>query len=79
MTHSVQEIFAEAAELGENDRAALAGLLLTSLEPTPDTKLDESWVQEIQRRVRAHEAGQIAEVSWEEARTRLWARFSNDR
>ena len=79
MTHSVEEIFAEAAELGENERAALAGLLLTSLEPIPDAKLDESWVREIRRRVRAHESGDVAEVSWEEARARLWARFTNDR
>ena len=79
MTHSVEEIFAEAAELDENDRAALAGLLLTSLEPIPDTTLDESWVKEIRRRVRAHEAGEITEVPWEEARARLWARFNNDR
>jgi putative addiction module component (TIGR02574 family) len=79
MTHSVEEIFAEAAELGENDRAALAGLLLTSLEPLPDVKLDDSWVQEIRRRIKAHEAGEISEVSWEEARARLWARFSTDR
>ncbi len=79
MTHSVEEIFAEAAELGESDRAALAGLLLTSLEPTPDAKLGESWVQEIRRRISAHEAGQISEVSWEEARARLWARFTADR
>jgi putative addiction module component (TIGR02574 family) len=79
MTHSVEEIFAEAAELGENDRAALAGLLLTSLEPVPDAKLDDSWVQEIRRRIKAHETGEISEVSWEEARTRLWARFSTDR
>ena len=79
MTHSVEEIFAEAAELGENDRAALAGLLLTSLEPMPDAKLDESWVQEVRRRFRAHEAREIPEVSWEEARARLWARFNTDR
>ena len=79
MTHSVEEIYAEAVELGENDRAALAGLLLNSLEPPADDRLDEAWVTEIKRRIRSLESGEAKEVSWEEARARLWARFNNDR
>jgi putative addiction module component (TIGR02574 family) len=79
MTHSVEEIYAEAVELGESDRAALAGLLLNSLEPPADDRLDEAWVKEIKRRIRSLESGEATEVSWEEARARLWARFNNNR
>ena len=79
MTHTVEEIFAEAVELGEGDRAALAGMLLHSLEPAPDARMDEAWVKEIRRRIKAHESGELTSVSWEEARARLWARFGSHR
>jgi len=79
MTHTVEEIFAEAVELGESDRAALAGMLLHSLEPDPDARMDEAWVKEIKRRIKALESGEVEPVSWEEARARLWARFGSHR
>ena len=79
MTHTVEEIFAEAVELGESDRADLAGMLLHSLEPHPDARMDDAWVKEIKRRIEAHKSGQMESVSWEEARARLWARFGSHR
>ena len=79
MTHTVQEIFEEAVELGERDRADLAGMLLHSLEPHPDARMDEAWVKEIKRRIKALETGEVKPVSWEEARARLWARFGSHR
>ncbi len=51
MSHTIEEIFAEAVELQENDRAALAGMLLHSLEPSPDARMDDAWVEEIKRRI----------------------------
>jgi putative addiction module component (TIGR02574 family) len=79
MSHTIEEIFAEAVELQENDRAALAGMLLHSLEPSPDARMDDAWVEEIKRRIKALEAGEVKSVPWEEARARLWARFGSHR
>ena len=78
MTHTIEELFAEAVELGERERASLAGMLINSLEPAADSKLDESWIAEIKRRIHALENGEVAEVSWEEVRSRLWAHFKHD-
>ena len=78
MTHTVEELFAEAVELGERERASLAGMLITSLEPPADSKIDESWIAEIKRRVRSLESGETTAVPWEEVRSRLWARFKQD-
>jgi putative addiction module component (TIGR02574 family) len=79
MTHTIEEIFAEASELRENDRAALAGMLLHSLEPAPDAGTDDAWEKEIRRRVKALASGEVKEIPWEEARARLWARFGSHR
>lgn len=78
MTHSVEELFAEAVELGERDRASLAGMLINSLEPPADSRLDESWIAEIKRRIHALDSGELTEVPWEEVRARLWAHFKHD-
>ncbi|MEP6484200.1 MAG: addiction module protein [Rudaea sp.] len=78
MTHTVEEIFAEAVELGERERASLAGLLIHSLEPSRDSRVDESWLVEIKNRIRAMDSGGVSEVPWEEVRARLWARFNQN-
>ena len=59
MSHTIEEIFAEAVELQESDRAALAGMLLHSLEPSPDARMDDAWIEEIKRRIKALESGEV--------------------
>ena len=39
------EIFREAVDLPQNDRATLAGLLIDSLEGPPDPDLDAAWAE----------------------------------
>ena len=76
MSKTFTEIFREAADLPEHDRATLAGLLIESLEGEPDPDVDAAWAAEIERRVAEVEAGTVKTVPWEEVRRRLLARLN---
>jgi putative addiction module component (TIGR02574 family) len=71
MPKTVNQIFLEAADLPENDRATLAGLLIDSLEGPPDPDIEAAWAAEIERRVAEVEAGTVKTIPWEEVRQRL--------
>jgi putative addiction module component (TIGR02574 family) len=71
MTRSVLELFREASDLEERDRATLAGLLLESLEGEPDPDVEATWAEEIDRRVRQIDAGEVDLVPWEDVKERL--------
>ena len=71
MPKTVNQIFLEAADLPENDRATLAGLLIDSLEGAPDPNIEAAWAAEIERRLAEVEAGTVKTIPWEEVRRRL--------
>jgi putative addiction module component (TIGR02574 family) len=75
MSRTVEDLIREAAELPEQDRAALAGLLIESLEGPPDPDVDAAWAAEIERRVADVDAGRVTTVPWEEVRERLRQRL----
>ncbi len=74
MTATVVELFDAARSLADGDRAALAGLLLESLDVPADSGVDAAWAQEIERRVREIDAGSVQSIPWETLKTRLLAR-----
>ena len=76
MSRSFADIWKEAAELSEQDRAALAGLLIESLEGESDDEVAAAWKGEIERRVAELEAGTVQTVPWEDVRRRLLDRLN---
>lgn len=73
MKASSSEIFRQALDLAERDRAMLAGLLIESLEgEEPDQDLEAAWKDEIQRRVRELDSGDVKTIPWEEVKNRLF-------
>jgi putative addiction module component (TIGR02574 family) len=76
MSRTFTELWREAAELSEEERASLAGLLIESLEGEPDRDVEAAWSAEIQRRVAEIEAGTAKTVPWEEVRQRLIDRLN---
>ena len=76
MPKDFNEIFREAAELSEQDRATLAGLLIESLEGEPDPEVEAAWAAEIGRRVAELDAGLVKTIPWEEVRQRLLDRLN---
>ena len=79
MSRSVNELFREAKALSEGERAELAGLLLDSLEGAPDDDVEAAWAEEIERRVRQLDSGEVTTIPWEEVRAKLFARLNEER
>lgn len=78
MGRSVHEIYREASELSERDRAELAGMLITGLESQPDPEVEAAWAEEVERRVRQIDAGEVQTIPWEQVRADLFARVSDE-
>jgi putative addiction module component (TIGR02574 family) len=72
---SADEILNEALSLPANERAALAGTLIESLD---DDATDEDfvglWSAEIKRRIDDLDAGRVQRVPWSQVRQRLFER-----
>ena len=68
MARDLKEIFSEAAQLPERDRATLAGLLIETLNPADESDVEAAWSEEIKRRVADIEAGTVELIPWEEVR-----------
>jgi putative addiction module component (TIGR02574 family) len=76
MSRAFTELWREAAELTEEERASLAGLLIESLEGEPDPDVEAAWAAEIEQRVAELEAGTAKRIPWEEVRQRLIDRLN---
>jgi len=72
------ELLAAALRLSEEERAALAGELIQSLEREVDPDAEAAWSAEIRRRLARVDAGIAATVSWSEARRRIHAAATGD-
>lgn len=79
MSRNVAELFREASELSETDRAELAGRLLETLQGEPDADVELAWAEEVERRVRQIDSGEVKTISWDEVRTKLYARLNAQR
>jgi len=68
-----RQLFREALELDQQDRVDLVKLLIDSLDPATEQDVEEAWVQEIERRTAALDAGTAETIPWETVRARLRA------
>lgn len=71
MRLSRKEIFEEALHLDEGERAALASLLIESLDMEVEEGVEAAWAIEIERRVVELDCGTAVSVPWEEVNARL--------
>ena len=79
MARNIADLFHEASQLPETDRAELAGRLLESLQNEPDEGVEVAWAEEIERRVRQIDSGEVTTIPWEEVRAKLYARLHDQR
>jgi len=68
MTQEARELLQKALALPDNERAELAGNLISSLDATVDPDVDAAWQAEVMRRLREVQSGKVGTVSWEEVR-----------
>jgi putative addiction module component (TIGR02574 family) len=73
MTKEVSELLQRALALPAEARAALAGSLLDSLDDSVDASAEESWRQEIARRIEELDAGKVKPIPWAEASRQITA------
>jgi putative addiction module component (TIGR02574 family) len=66
MTQEAHELLQKALALPENERAELAGNLISSLDATVDQDVDAAWQQEVVRRLHGVQSGEVETISWEE-------------
>jgi putative addiction module component (TIGR02574 family) len=66
MSPGADAIFAAAISLPLDDRIALAEKLLDSLQGTMQREIDQAWVDEAERRLRAYEQGDSKAIPAEE-------------
>jgi len=76
MSRTFTDVWKEAAELSDEDRATLAGLLIESLEGEPDLDVEAAWAAEIEKRVAELDAGTVESIPWEQVRQRLVDRLN---
>ena len=78
MTDLARNVLRDALALDEKDRAALAGVLLESLDSEQDEGVEEAWAAEIRRRTAELNSGEVETVPWEDVRERLFRKMRGD-
>ena len=79
MSTTMHDLFRQAAQLDEHDRATLAGLLLESLDHEVDENVESAWEQEIARRLAELDTDTVQRVPWEEVKAQLMRRTGAER
>jgi len=76
MGTTTQKLYEEAMKLDPDERVALTGLLIESLEPETEEGVEEAWIAEIERRMAELDSGAVQTIPWEEVRARLFGSSS---
>ena len=66
-----KQILLDALQLSDEERAAIAGELIESLDTEVDADAEAAWAAEIHRRVQELRTGRAQTVPWAEARRRI--------
>lgn len=77
-TMDPKQLLAEALRLPVEQRAALAGELIQSLDSEVDEDAEAAWSAEIRRRLGRLDSGLARTVPWSEARRRILAAAGRD-
>ena len=73
MERNLKEVLQDAVQLPERDRAALAGLLIETLDPVSEPDVEAAWSEEIKRRLAEVDSGTVELISWEDVRAELFS------
>ncbi len=66
MTSDLKEIESSALKLDEKHRTELAKRLINSLDEQVDEKIEQAWIDEINRRKEEIKSGKVTPISGEE-------------
>lgn len=68
-----KQLLTEALQLSDEERAALAGELIQSLDREVDSDAEAAWAEEIRARIDRLDVGTAKTIPWSEARRRIHA------
>lgn len=71
MATTTNELFQRALSLKEDERAALASLLLESLDMEVEKGVEAAWLEEVERRMAELDSGAAKGIPWEDVKARL--------
>jgi putative addiction module component (TIGR02574 family) len=71
MTQQVDKLYQEASRLPLAERAALAGLLVDTLEGAVDPEVEKAWREEVIRRIAELDAGEVTTIPWQQVRSKV--------
>jgi putative addiction module component (TIGR02574 family) len=77
VTQEASDLLKKALALPEQDRAALAGVLIDSLDAPADASAEEAWNDEIARRIGDIDSGKTRTIPWEELRRRITTKLND--
>jgi putative addiction module component (TIGR02574 family) len=77
MATSIEEITKGIVELPRHQRLALVRLLLDLNRPGTGEEIDAAWDEEIRARVKAVYESRVADISYEQIKKEMAARFSS--
>ena len=69
------ELFKKALQLDESERAALAGMLIDSIDSDVEEGVEAAWMIEIERRIAELDAGTVETMPWDAVRDGLRRRL----
>ncbi len=75
MATSATDIFKQAIQLNEEERAELASLLIESLDEPAEVGVEAAWAVEIERRMAELDSGSAKTLPWDEVREKLYGRL----
>jgi putative addiction module component (TIGR02574 family) len=75
MERDAAEVLKDALALSPEVRAVLIDSLIGSLDQAVDAAAEETWREEIHRRLQEIDSGAVPLIPWEEARRRLRSRL----
>ena len=77
MERNLNDVFQQAVQLPERDRATLAGLLIETLDPVSEPDIEAAWSAEIERRLSEIDAGIVELISWDDVRSELFGELES--
>lgn len=79
MERNLNDVFQEAVQLPEGDRATLAGLLTETLDPVSEPDIEAAWSTEIERRLVEIDGGTVELIPWDDIRSELFGESESKR
>ena len=68
MSDEAKKLLEEALKLPVRQRARLVSSLIDSLEEGDEADVEQAWIEEVHKRARELETGQVRGLTWAEAR-----------